>query len=210
MSNKDSALQYLPNNLASLSQLREAAAKCRGCDLYLPATQTVFGDGNAKAKIVLIGEQPGDKEDIQGEPFVGPAGKLLDRALAEAGVDKKSVYMTNAVKHFKFEERGKHRIHKKPKIVEISACRPWLEAEIATIKPQIIVCMGATALRSIFNKTMSVMELRGQLLNSDLAQNVLVTVHPSSILRVIESEERHGAFKLFVKDLRKINTVVKM
>jgi len=210
LNSKSSALNYLPSKPANLNNLRKAAAKCQGCDLYLLATQTVFGEGSARAKIVLIGEQPGDKEDMQGEPFVGPAGKLLDTALEEAGIDKKSVYLTNAVKHFKFEERGKRRIHKKPKTVEINACRPWLEAEIATIKPQIIVCMGATALRSLFNKTMSVTELRGQFLESGLAKNVLVTVHPSSILRLIESEERHEAFKLFVKDLRKINTVVKM
>ncbi len=210
MNNKRSALDYFPANPNSLTELRKAAVKCQGCDLYLPATQTVFGEGIAKAKIILVGEQPGDKEDLQGQPFVGPAGKLLDDALAEAGIDRKSIYVTNAVKHFKFEQRGKRRMHKAPKPVEINACRPWLEAEITKIKPSLIVCMGATALRSLFNRTMKVTELRGQLLACELAPYVLVTVHPSSILRLIESEERHKAFKLFVKDLRKINTVVKM
>ena len=210
MNDKASALNFIPDSPHSLSQLRKAAATCRGCDLYLPATQTVFGEGSAKAKIILVGEQPGDKEDLQGEPFVGPAGKLLNEALQEAGIDKKIIYITNAVKHFKFEERGKRRMHKKPKTVEINACRPWLEAEIAQIKPSLIVCMGATALRSLFNKTMSVTELRGQFLESEFAQSILVTVHPSSILRLIASDERRQAFKMFVKDLKKINTVVKM
>ncbi len=210
MRDKNSALDYIPSHPRNLNQLREAAAKCQGCDLYLSATQTVFGEGKTRAKIMFVGEQPGDKEDLQGEPFVGPAGQLLESALEEVGIDRKSVYVTNAVKHFKFEERGKRRLHKKPKTVEINACRPWLEAEISQIKPLLIVCMGATAVRSLFNKTLSVTELRGQLLESQYAANVLVTVHPSSILRLIESQERHQAFKIFVKDLQKINTIVKM
>jgi uracil-DNA glycosylase len=205
LQSKTSAADYLPkNHKASLDQLKKAATKCQGCSLYLPATQTVFGEGSAGAKILFVGEQPGDKEDLQGKPFVGPAGQLLDRALAAAGIDRKRTYLTNAVKHFKFEERGKRRLHKKPNRSEIDACRPWLEAEIAKIQPDIIVCLGATAIRSLFNKTFSVKDYRGQFLKSALADRILITVHPSSILRLIESEERHAAFSLFVEDLKKI------
>lgn len=210
MSEQRSAADYLPSNLNSFAELRKAAAKCRGCDLFFPATQTVFGAGSARAKILLIGEQPGDKEDLQGKPFVGPAGKLLDKALNEAGIDKNLVYVTNAVKHFKFEQRGKRRMHKKPKAIEINACRPWLDAEIAKLKPLVIVCMGATALYSIFKKTMKLGQLRGEFLQNEMSRFILVTIHPSAILRLIESEERHKAYELFVDDLRKINTVVKM
>ena len=199
------AADYLPrNSKADLSQLKKAAAKCQGCSLYLPATQTVFGEGNAKARILFVGEQPGDKEDLQGKPFVGAAGQLLNRALEDAGIDKKRIYLTNAVKHFKFEERGKRRLHKKPKTSEINACCPWLEAEIAKIQPHVVVCLGATAIRSIFNKTFSVSSYRGQFLQSDLATKVLITMHPSAILRIIDRDERHAAYKLFVEELKKI------
>lgn len=208
MNRERSAANYFPSNLNSLNELRKAAANCKGCDLYLAATQTVFGEGSASAKIMLVGEQPGDKEDLQGKPFVGPAGKLLESALEEAGIDRKAVYVTNAVKHFKFEQRGKRRLHKKPKTVEINACRPWLEAEVNKIKPLTMVCLGATAFRAIFGKTDSINKWRGQFLASDFADNVLITVHPSSILRIIESTERHAAFKLFVKDLKKLSKLM--
>jgi uracil-DNA glycosylase family protein len=192
----------------TLPNLREAAAKCTACPLYKTGTQTVFGEGPAKATIMLIGEVPGDYEDRQGKPFVGPAGKLLDEALAEVGVDRKQVYVTNAVKHFKWRPAGKRRIHEKPNSMEIAACRPWLEAEISLVKPGIIVCLGATAAQVVFGKDFRVTKQRGEFVASPLAKNVMATVHPSSILRAPNDEARQQARVQFVEDLKKIRNVL--
>src|SRR5580700_2594712 len=189
---------------ASLEELKAAAKKCQACDLWKHATQTVFGEGLPNAKIILIGEQPGNQEDLKGKPFVGPAGHLLDEALAEAGIDRKKVYGTNAVKHFKWEPRGKRRIHKKPSAGEIAACRPWLEAEIAALHPKIIVCMGATAAQSLLGRDFRVTQHRGEFLKSSLAPIVMATVHPSSILRAPDERTRHTEMKRFIADLKKI------
>ena len=197
---KTSARDFFPDK-PTLDSLRSASQGCRGCDLYKIGTQTVFGDGASKADVMLVGEQPGDKEDLAGEPFVGPAGKLLDRGLEEAGIDREAVYITNVVKHFKWEARGKRRIHKKPNLSEITACRPWLEAEIEQVRPRAIVCLGATAAQALLGKTFRVTQQRGQLVESDLAELVTATVHPSSILRARTDEERETAFAEFVRDL---------
>src|SRR3954470_21717707 len=175
----------MPTASATLKLLREEAAHCRACPLWKNATQTVFGEGPQHARLVLVGEQPGDKEDLAGKPFVGPAGKIMDRALKEAGIDRKQVYVTNSVKHFKWEPRGKRRIHKKPNSREIAACRPWLEAELRLVRPKLVVCLGATAAQTIFGPTFRVTRDRGKILNSDLVPNcqVVATVHPSSLLR---------------------------
>lgn len=188
----------------ALEELRAAARSCTDCPLYLNATQTVFGEGSANAPVMLVGEQPGDQEDVQGRPFVGPAGKLLDRALEQAGVDRSKVYVTNAVKHFKWELRGKRRMHKKPAEREIQACRQWLEGEIRSIKPRMIVCLGATAASAVIGPGFKVTMQRGRLIESELAEFVFATVHPSSILRLRGSEERDAAFSAFVQDLRLI------
>jgi uracil-DNA glycosylase len=188
----------------NLEDLRNAAKNCEACDLYKRATQTVFGEGGPRAKIMMIGEQPGDQEDREGKPFVGPAGKLLDTALEDAGIDRTKVYVTNAVKHFTWEPRGKRRIHKKPSLTEISACRPWFEAEIAAVRPKVIVCLGATAAQSLLGRDFRVTERRGELIESKLAPYVTATVHPSSILRAPDEEARHEARKLFLADLKKI------
>jgi DNA polymerase len=169
----------------------------------------VFGDGAARARILFVGEQPGDKEDMEGRPFVGPAGALLDKALIEAGIDRKQTYVTNAVKHFKWEPRGKRRIHKKPNSMEIAACRQWLDTEIALVKPDVIVCLGATAAQALLGRDFRVTEKRGQLLPFDAVQNVLATVHPSSILRAPDDESRHREFLRLVEDLRVVATVLK-
>jgi len=176
--------------------------------LWKRGTQTVFGEGAPHAKIMFVGEQPGDQEDLQGRPFVGPAGKLLDKALADAGIDRQKVYVTNAVKHFSWEPRGKRRIHKKPNAVEISACRPWLDAEIAALRPQIIVLLGSTAAQSLLGRDFRVTQHRGELLKSELAPYVLATVHPSSILRAPDEEARHDAMKQFIADLKKIARIL--
>ncbi len=197
----------VPRN-ASLDELAEAAKNCKNCDLWKPGTQTVFGEGQPNSKIMLVGEQPGNQEDIEGRPFVGPAGKLLDTALVEAGVDRKRVYLTNAVKHFKWEPRGKRRIHKKPNRVEISACRPWLEAEIAALRPKVVVCLGATAAQALLGRDFRVTLHRGELLKSPLAPYVMATVHPSSILRAPDDEARHEEMRRFIEDLRKIPPLV--
>ena len=187
---------------SSLTTLRNAAKTCTACHLYKHATQTVFGEGPKGATLMLLGEQPGDQEDVAGKPFVGPAGKILDRALEEAGIDRTQVYVTNTVKHFKWEPRGKRRIHKKPRASEISACRPWLDTEIALVKPRIIVCLGATAARTLIGPSFKVTQRRGELIPSTLAELVMATVHPSSILRAPDDDTRHEEMKRFVEDLR--------
>jgi uracil-DNA glycosylase family protein len=188
----------------SLKELQMQAKNCQACDLWKHTTQTVFGEGPANAKIILVGEQPGNQEDLEGKPFVGPAGKLLDEALAEAGVDRKQVYVTNAVKHFKWEPRGKRRIHKKPNAAEMAACRPWLDAEIAALHPKIIVCLGATAAQSLLGRDFRVTQHRGEFLKSTLAPVVMATVHPSSILRAPDEQTRHNEMQRFIADLKKI------
>jgi uracil-DNA glycosylase len=196
-----SAADFIPPR-PTLKTAREAAKGCRGCDLWKIGTQTVFGEGPRGATLMLIGEQPGDAEDLSGHPFVGPAGKLLDRALADAGIDRTAVYVTNAVKHFKWEPRGKRRIHKKPRASEIGACRPWLDTEIALVKPRVIVCLGATAAQALLGSAFKVTQHRGTLVPSPLAARVLATVHPSSILRAPEDEARREEMKRFTDDLR--------
>ncbi len=203
-----SASEFIPQH-ATPRVLREAVQACRGCDLYLHATQAVFGEGPYSAEIMLIGEQPGDEEDRQGHPFVGPSGKLLDRALVDAGIDRLAVYVTDAVKHFKFEERGKRRLHKKPSGLEIRACRPWLEAEINLIQPQIIVCLGATAAQSIFGNTYRLTKERGEFAWNAWAPHVTSTVHPSAILRAPDEQQRHAEYAKFVAGLKKVQRVWK-
>lgn len=188
----------------SLPQLAKEAKDCRNCDLWRNATQTVFGEGGSRPRIMFVGEQPGDEEDRQGKPFVGPSGRLMDRLLVEAGVDRKKVYVTNAVKHFKWEPRGKRRIHKKPSAREIDACRPWLDAEIADVKPAVIVCLGATAAQALLGRTFRVTQHRGKFIDSPLAPHVMATVHPSSILRAPDEQTRHEQEKQFVRDMAQI------
>lgn len=195
------AATYLPARL-SLKSLRENAAGCRGCDLYRHATQTVFGEGRARARMMFVGEQPGDSEDREGQPFVGPAGKLLHRAMDEAGIDGADVYVTNAVKHFKFVERGKRRIHAKPKTIEIRACKPWLEAEIQVIRPALIVALGATAAQSLLGSGFRLLANRGRIVGSELAEAIFPTIHPSAILRAPDDRTRHREMRKFVEDLQ--------
>jgi uracil-DNA glycosylase len=195
-----SAADYLPDR-RSLPSLREAAEGCRGCGLYRNATQTVFGEGPRTAEVVMVGEVPGDREDLAGKPFVGPAGRLLDEALEEASIDRTKVYVTNVVKHFKFTRRGKRRIHKKPGAEEIQACLPWLEAELHAVKPKALVCLGATAAQALLGRQFRVTKQRGELVESELAPLVMATVHPSSILRA-EEEDRDDALAAFVGDLK--------
>jgi DNA polymerase len=187
---------------SSLGTLKNAAKGCTACHLYKHATQAVFGEGSKGATLMLLGEQPGDQEDVAGKPFVGPAGKMLDRALEEAGIDRSRVYVTNTVKHFKWEPRRKRRIHKKPNSREIAACRPWLEAELRVVKPGLLVCLGATAAQAIFGPAFRVTRDRGKILESELASKVLATVHPSSLLRQPDEESREREYKHFVADLR--------
>src|SRR5437867_7324233 len=191
-----------PPQTSSLSEVREAARDCTACHLHRRATQTVFGEGPQRAIIMLVGEQPGDYEDVAGKPFVGPAGKIMDRALQEAGIDRKEVYVTNVVKHFKWEPRGKRRIHQKPNSRKIAACRPWLEAELRIVKPNLVVAMGATAAQTIFGPAFRVTRERGKVLSSKLAPRVLATVHPSSLLRQPDEASRQREYKRFVSDLR--------
>ncbi len=191
-----------PPDMTSWSAVREAAKDCEACPLYKRATQTVFGEGPKRATMMLVGEQPGDYEDVAGKPFVGPAGKIMDRALEEAGIDRSQVYVTNAVKHFKWEPRGKRRIHQKPNSREIAACRPWLEAELRIVKPKLVVAMGATAAQTIFGPSFRVTRERGKVLSSKLAPRVLATVHPSSLLRQTDEASREREYKHFVTDLR--------
>ena len=188
----------------TLRTLKSAARGCRACDLWRHATQTVFGEGAAAAEVMLVGEQPGNDEDLSGHPFVGPAGRVLEDALEQAGIPRDRIYVTNVVKHFKWEPRGKRRIHAKPKTGEIGACRPWLDAEIAALHPRIIVCLGATAAKALLGNSFKVSVDRGQFLKSSLAPLVTATVHPSSILREPDSDARKAAMRAFVKDLKKV------
>jgi DNA polymerase len=187
---------------SSLETLREEAAHCRACHLWKNATQTVFGEGPQDAQLMLVGEQPGDKEDLAGKPFVGPAGQMLDRALEEAGVDRKKVYVTNAVKHFKFVPRGKIRLHQKPNTVEIKACRQWYERELAAIRPDLVVAMGATAAQSVFGKITPINKNRGRVIELDDGIKALVTVHPSYLLRLPDADAKELEYKRFVDDLK--------
>ena len=188
----------------TLRTLKSAARGCRACDLWRNATQTVFGEGKAEADVMFVGEQPGNDEDLAGHPFVGPAGRILNEALAQAGIERDRTYVTNVVKHFKWEPRGKRRIHAKPKAGEIGACRPWLDAEIGVVHPRIIVCLGATAAKALLGNSFKVSVDRGRFVESSLAPLVTATVHPSSILREPDSQARREAMKAFVRDLKKV------
>ncbi|MFL5397585.1 MAG: UdgX family uracil-DNA binding protein [Myxococcales bacterium] len=192
----------------TLPLLREAAAGCTACDLHKTGTQTVFGEGHKAARAMLVGEQPGDSEDKVGRPFVGPAGKLLDKSLEAAGIDRTLVYVTNVVKHFKWVPRGKRRLHEKPNAREITACRPWLEAEIAVVKPRVLVLLGATAAQAILGRSFKVTQHRGEILSTDFAPSVMATVHPSSLLRAPDEETRHRETQRFVEDLARIAPLV--
>src|SRR5215204_1987387 len=200
---KRSALQYFPEKI-DYPHLQSAAKHCEGCDLYKYATQTVFGEGRAKAQLMFVGEQPGDEEDLEGRPFVGPAGRLFDKALAEAGIDREKAYVTNVVKHFKWKPRGKRRIHEKPRAAEIRACQPWLIAEIGILKPNVLVCLGATAAQALLGKDFRVTQMRGQWIESEHSVKTLATVHPSSILRAPDAETREMQYAEFVKDLQMV------
>jgi DNA polymerase len=196
---------YLPDRVRGLAGLRSAAEHCEGCDLYRRATQTVFGEGSSrKSSILVVGEQPGDAEDKEGKPFVGPAGAVLDDALERLGVDRARLYVTNAVKHFKWEPRGKARLHKTPSAREVAACRPWLMAELQVVRPSLVVGLGATAVRSLLGPSARVLRQRGRIAEGPLGVPVLVTVHPASILRMKERQDRHDAFDQFVHDLRPV------
>jgi uracil-DNA glycosylase family protein len=203
MAEKQTAAPLVPAR-PSLTNLREASAGCRACPLWESGTQTVFGEGHRVSDVMLVGEQPGDKEDLEGRPFVGPAGRLLDGALDQAGIDRRNVYVTNVVKHFKWEARGKRRIHKKPNLGEITACKPWLEAEIRVVKPKVVVALGATAAQALFGRNFKVSRQRGELVESELAPLATATVHPSSILRAPDEDTRKKAMNGFVADLERI------
>jgi uracil-DNA glycosylase family protein len=202
-----SAAEFLPSS-RSLKTLAEAAEGCRGCELYKDATQVVFGRGRRSAELMLVGEQPGDKEDLEGEPFVGPAGRLLDRALEEAGIDRSETYVTNAVKHFKWKPKGNRRLHQTPRAGEIEACKPWLGAEVEAVKPQAVLAMGATAARSLFGPKVKVTKDRGRPLESPLAPVAAVTIHPSAILRLRDRDEREAELAGFVADLEAVATAL--
>jgi uracil-DNA glycosylase family protein len=198
----ESAATLIPER-PSLKKLRESAAGCKACPLWKTGTQTVFGEGSPKAEVMFVGEQPGDQEDRVGKPFVGPAGRLLDKAMEEAGIDRSLAYVTNVVKHFKWQARGKRRIHQKPNWSEIAACRPWLDAELAVVKPRVLVCLGATAAQALLGRQFRVSRQRGEPVESELAPVVLATVHPSSILRG-DPEDREAEFAAFVSDLKTV------
>jgi DNA polymerase len=202
-----SAKDFFPDR-KSIKAFREAAADCQACDLWERGTQTVFGEGARRAEVIFVGEQPGNEEDLSGKPFVGPAGRLLDDALIEVGIDRTQTYVTNVVKHFKWEPRGKRRIHKKPNATEIAACRPWLEAEIGLVKPKVIVCLGATAAQALLGPRFKVSKQRGQFIESTLAPYIVATVHPSSILRAPDDETRHLEKRRFIDDLKKVAHVL--
>jgi uracil-DNA glycosylase family protein len=204
----DTAAPLVPEN-PSLPKLREAAAGCKACDLWKTGTQTVFGEGTRNTEILFVGEQPGDKEDLAGRPFVGPAGRVLDEALEAAGIDRKLAYVTNAVKHFKWEPRGKRRIHAKPNGAELAACRPWLDAELAVVKPKVLVALGATAAQALLGRQFRVTKQRGVPVESDLAPFVVATVHPSSILRQETEQDRAAAFEELVSDLKVVADFLK-
>ena len=201
---------FLPTRV-TIPNLQRAAAECKGCDLWKNATQTVFGEGPSKALVMFVGEQPGDYEDRKGHPFIGPAGRLLDEVLIEVGIDRTEVYVTNVVKHFKWEaaQRGKRRIHKKPRHSEIEACRPWLDAELKAVQPKVLVCLGASAAQGLLGTSFRVTRERGKLIPSDLAPYVMATTHPSSILRAPDSHERARQRAEFVRDLKKIADLLK-
>src|SRR3954469_4260450 len=201
------AAEYLPEKL-SLATLREAAAGCQACPLWRTGTQTVFGEGAARSELMLVGEQPGDREDREGHPFVGPAGRLLDEALEEAGIDRTRAYVTNVVKHFKWQARGKRRIHAKPAWSEIAACRPWLEAELTVVKPEVLVCLGATAAQALLGRSFRVTRERGKPVDSDLAPHVLATIHPSAILRA-DAETRETERAALVDDLKVVAALLR-
>ena len=195
-----SAAAYLPNRIDHES-LREAAQSCRGCDLWQNATQAVIGEGPESADAMFVGEQPGDQEDKEGQPFVGPAGRMFDKALAEVGIDRSRVYVTNTVKHFKWQQRGKRRLHQKPNWTEMTACRPWLDAELELVHPRVLVCLGATAAQALLGRQFRVTKQRGVPVDSSLAEVVLATIHPSAILR---AQDRDAEYAGFVDDLRKV------
>jgi DNA polymerase len=203
----DSAAVYVPEK-PTLPRLREAAAGCQACPLWQTGTQTVFGEGAAGAEVMFVGEQPGDQEDRQGRPFVGPAGRVLDEALVEAGIDRDTTYVTNAVKHFKWVARGKRRIHAKPAWSELAACRPWLDVELEVVKPRVLVCLGATAAQALLGRQFRVTRQRGEWVESDLAEYVTATIHPSSILRQQDDESRHRELRGFVDDLKVVASVL--
>jgi uracil-DNA glycosylase len=204
----DDASRFIPPD-AQLDDLVEAAKQCTACPLHLTGTQTVFGAGPKRARVMFVGEQPGDQEDRAGAPFVGPAGKMLDRALVDAGIDRADAYVTNAVKHFKWVPRGKRRIHSKPSAMEIQACHPWLEEEIRTVAPDAIVCLGATAAQALLGKDFRVTKQRGVFVKSNLAPYVLATVHPSALLRAPDEESRRAEYARFVDDLRTVAKALK-
>jgi uracil-DNA glycosylase len=208
MIEKTSARDFLPEKL-TLEYLQQAAKNCKGCDLYRNATQTVFGEGLSPASVMLIGEQPGDIEDQKGKPFIGPAGRILDRALEDARISRDEVYVTNAVKHFKWIWRGKRRLHQKPSVRQVMACRPWLEAEIEAVQPQILVCLGATAAQSVMGKPIPVMKERGKFIDSALGKLAFVTIHPSAILRQREQEEREEEFRRFAAEMKLVKRKLK-
>jgi uracil-DNA glycosylase family protein len=197
---KRSALDFFPPHI-DYGSLADAADHCQGCDIYKNATQAVFGEGELHAPVMFIGEQPGDEEDVKGHPFVGPAGRLFDKALMDAGIDRSQTYVTNAVKHFKWKPAGKRRLHAKPKASEVAACRPWLNAEIEIVRPNILVFLGATAAQSLLGSSFRVTQMRGQWLVSEIAENVLATVHPSSVLRAPDAMAREQQYRDFVSDL---------
>ena len=202
-----SAADFLPER-RTLSTLARAAEDCKGCDLYRNATQTVFGEGRAGSRIMLVGEQPGDREDVEGHPFVGPAGRLLDKALEQAGIDRRDAYVTNVVKHFRFEPRGKRRIHRKPSAEQIRACRPWLEAELEAVVPEAVVCLGATAAQALLGRSFKLTEHRGEWAEWEYEPLITATVHPSSILRAPDDRARHEQTEAFVRDLKKVGQTI--
>jgi uracil-DNA glycosylase family protein len=206
-SEPETAEELIPQK-PTLAALKAAAADCKACDLWKRGTQTVFGEGQRRARVLFVGEQPGNEEDLIGKPFVGPAGRLFDDALTEAGIDRSRVYVTNVVKHFKWEPRGKRRIHKKPNAKEIKACKPWLRAEIAVVKPKVIVALGATAAQALLGPKFRVTQERGKFLESELAPYLMATVHPSSILRAPDDETRRSERRKFVNDLKKLGEVI--
>ena len=203
----DTARRFVPPG-ADLDQLKEAAAGCTACPLHERGTQTVFGEGRPRSRVMLVGEQPGDQEDLKGRPFVGPAGQLLDWALEKAGIDRSQAYVTNVVKHFKWVPRGKRRIHSKPSSMEIKACLPWLEAELEVVQPEVIVLLGATAAQALLGPSFRVTRERGRFIRSNLAPHVMATVHPSSLLRIEDDGERKDAIRVFVRELREVAAVL--